>query len=189
MPASGPFTLDKTERVTGRTLVETLFKGGESRSMSYYPLRVVYRLISRDKAPVRILVSVPKKCFKRAVKRNRVKRQLREAYRHNKQLLWQRLADKPGQRLLIAFIWTDNQLHSRFVDMVASEWARDGIATREQALLQTKKQPSYKSSGRRVTIDAPDYIIRQMNNELPQETKASREDIEKIKELQAKMKD
>ena len=84
---------------------------------------------------------------------------------------------------------SDNQLHSRFVDMVASEWARDGIATREQALLQTKKQPSYKSSGRRVTIDAPDYIIRQMNNELPQETKASREDIEKIKELQAKMKD
>ena len=43
MPAGDGFTLGKEERVAGRTLVESLFKGGGSRSMSYYPLRVVYR--------------------------------------------------------------------------------------------------------------------------------------------------
>jgi len=36
---------------------------------------------------IKILISVPKKRFKHAVDRNRVKRQIREAYRHNKQLL------------------------------------------------------------------------------------------------------
>ena len=78
MQSSDGFTLCKEERLVGRKLVETLFKGGGSRSMSYYPLRIVYCLVAREEAPVRILVSVPKRCFKRAVKRNRVKRQVRE---------------------------------------------------------------------------------------------------------------
>lgn len=82
--------------------------------MAAFPVRLVYMETERgeQEPPVSIMVSVPKRCFKRAVARNRVKRQLREAYRHNKHLLWQRLADKPGQGMLIAFIWTDNQLHS-----------------------------------------------------------------------------
>ena len=58
--------------------------------------------------PVQILVSVSKRHFKRAVKRNRVKRQIREAYRHNKQIL----ADKVPQdtALAIAFIWLADEL-------------------------------------------------------------------------------
>ena len=84
---------------------------------------------------------------------------------------------------------SDNRLNSRFVDMVAGEWARDGISTREQALLEAKKKPNYSKNRGGVRIDAPDYIIRQINDELPEETKASREDIERIRELQAKMKD
>ena len=111
MPAKGNLALGKEERVTGRTLVESLFKGGESRSMSYYPLRVVYRLVDRDEAPVRILVSVPKKCFKRAVKRNRVKRQVRESYRKHKHLLDGKMSDKSDQTLVMAFIWMDDHLH------------------------------------------------------------------------------
>ena len=85
---------------------------------------------------------------------------------------------------------SDNRLNSRFVEMVAGEWARNGIDTREQALMQVKKKPQY-SGGRsgHVRIDAPDYIVQQMHDELPEETKASREDIERIRELQAKMKD
>ena len=56
---------------------------------------------------VRIMVSVSKRYFKRAVKRNRIKRQLREAYRLQKELL------KPlGGGLDIAFLWTSDEVLS-----------------------------------------------------------------------------
>ena len=65
--------------------------------------------------PVQILVSVSKRHFKRAVKRNRVKRQIREAYRHHKQILVDKVPQ--GTALAIAFIWlADELLDSRQVD-------------------------------------------------------------------------
>ena len=105
-------TFSKKERVTGRTLVTRLFKSGDSRSMSAYPLRAVYCLKEREEgeAAVRILVSVPKKCFKRAVKRNRVKRQVREAYRKNKELIDGCMSQQADQTLLLALIWLDERL-------------------------------------------------------------------------------
>ena len=57
-----------------------------------------------------IMVSVPKKRFKRAVKRNRVKRQIREAYRMHKDILLDAL-EAAGRKVAVAFIWLDNELH------------------------------------------------------------------------------
>lgn len=104
-------TLSKAERINCRTQIETLFCGG-SRSMSAFPVRMVYRQTERSEGepPVQILISVPKKCFKRAVKRNRVKRQIRESYRHNKQILNCYSEELAGQGLDIAFIWMGNEL-------------------------------------------------------------------------------
>ena len=65
---------------------------------------------SEGEAPVSILISVPKKRFKRAVKRNLVKRRVREAYRKNKQLLTDALVAK-NKRLVLAFIWLDYEIH------------------------------------------------------------------------------
>ena len=65
---------------------------------------------SEGEAPVSILISVPRKRFKRAVKRNLVKRRVREAYRKNKQLLTDALVAK-NKRLVLAFIWLDNEIH------------------------------------------------------------------------------
>jgi len=56
----------------------------------------------RDNESSSVLVSVPKKRFKRAVKRNRLKRLMREAYRLNKQLLTEKLVEKQLQ-IHIAF--------------------------------------------------------------------------------------
>ena len=54
---------------------------------------------------VRILVSVSKRYFKRAVKRNRIKRQLREAYRLQKETL-----QPLDGGLDIAFLWTSDEV-------------------------------------------------------------------------------
>ena len=79
----------KRERLDSRKQIEMLFGGGGSLSMAAFPLRVVYTIKERARAdvPAQLLVSVSKRHFKHAVDRNRVKRQIREAYRQNKQLL------------------------------------------------------------------------------------------------------
>lgn len=85
-----------------------MFAGG-SRSFSVFPLRVVYLPVGELDAPVSILVSVSKRHFKRAVKRNRMKRRIREAYRVNKQELLNVLAQKQI-RLAVAFIYLSDDL-------------------------------------------------------------------------------
>ena len=86
-----------------------MFAGGFSRSFSVFPLRAVYMSVEQQEVPVSILISVPKKRFKRAVKRNRVKRQIREAYRVNKHELLNILVERKC-RLAIAFIYLSDQL-------------------------------------------------------------------------------
>ena len=60
-------------------------------------------------APVSILVSVSKRRFKRAVKRNRVKRRVREAYRLNKQPLLN-VVEQTGCHVAIAFIYLSDRV-------------------------------------------------------------------------------
>ncbi len=104
-------TLTKKERLNSLTLIEELFSGG-SRSLPSFPLRIVYMPVEDETRPtLSLLISVPKKRFKRAVKRNLVKRQIREAYRMNKDLLLRPL-EEAGKKAVIAFIWLDNRLRT-----------------------------------------------------------------------------
>ena len=99
----------KREHIVSTRLIEQLFGSG-STSMAAYPLRVVFRMVDRSQTnvPVQVLISVPKKRFKHAVDRNRVKRQVREAYRHHKLPLIEAI---PFDRsLLVGFIWTGDRL-------------------------------------------------------------------------------
>lgn len=103
-------TLSKRERIVSRKLIELLFSKGSSRSTSAFPLRIVFMEIAREEGeePVQILVSVSKRHFKRAVKRNRVKRQIREAYRHHKTILTAKVPE--DKSIAIAFIWLADEL-------------------------------------------------------------------------------
>mgnify|MGYP002548721612 FL=1 len=85
-----------------------MFAGG-SRSFSIFPLRVVWLPVEELDVPASLLVSVSKRRFKRAVKRNRVKRQIREAYRLNKQPLLETLAAN-NLYLALAFIYLSDEL-------------------------------------------------------------------------------
>lgn len=107
------FTLSKNERICSKLQIDRLFNGGSSHSMASFPIRAVYLLepTNGEQSSVSIMVSVPKRCFKRAVKRNRVKRQIREAYRLNKHSIINKVEQLQGQSLMIAFIWLDDKLH------------------------------------------------------------------------------
>jgi ribonuclease P protein component len=84
------FTYPKNERLKSKTTIGLLFS--EGKSVSKYPLRLVYRQAEADsEEKIKIGVSVSKKYFKKAVDRNYFKRVLRETYRLNKHLLWDNL--------------------------------------------------------------------------------------------------
>ena len=104
-------TFSKRERIVSKKLIEQLFSKGSSFSISAFPLRIVVMETAQvaDDVPVQVLVSVSKRHFKHAVDRNRVKRQIREAYRHHKQILTEKVQQQ--QTLAIAFIWLADGLH------------------------------------------------------------------------------
>lgn len=108
------YTFHKNERLCSKKLIERLFAGG-NKSFPTFPLRVVYMCLPSEETDpgASILISVPKKRFKHAVKRNQVKRQVREAYRRNKHILLDALkAQETPTKMIMAFIWLDNKIHS-----------------------------------------------------------------------------
>lgn len=101
-------TFPKSEHLTGTLAIEQLFEQGEG--FIVFPLRVVFQLVPKNNSPsIQVLVSVPKKRFKHAVKRNRFKRLIRESYRLNKHLLWNTVEQTP-YTLRIAFCAVSNEL-------------------------------------------------------------------------------
>jgi ribonuclease P protein component len=102
------YTLSKNERISAQKDIDLLF--GEGSSFTVYPLHVIYKEKKTiSGVPCSILVGVSKKRFKRAVKRNRIKRLIRESYRLNKNELLDFLLSK-NKELLIAFVYVDTNL-------------------------------------------------------------------------------
>jgi len=79
-------TFPKNEKLCGEIRIGKLFAEGEA--FIVYPLRIVYKLSTEvQDVPVKVLISIPKKKIKKAIHRNRIKRQIKEAYRLNKTTL------------------------------------------------------------------------------------------------------
>lgn len=75
----------KAEKLTDKRAIAMLFAQGQSRTQ--FPLRMVYLPARKDQgAPAKVLFAVPKRHFKRANRRNLLRRRLREAYRLQRQL-------------------------------------------------------------------------------------------------------
>ena len=78
------FSLPKKDIIRSKKDIEALLEKGET--LFRYPLKAYFRSGNGASAP-RMIVSVPKRHFKRAVKRNRLKRLVREAFRLNRNML------------------------------------------------------------------------------------------------------
>jgi len=74
-------TLPKKEKLCGKTNISMFLAKGKHGSVG--DLRYLFRTETGNEYN-RIMISVPKKLFKRAVKRNLLKRRIRESYRKQK---------------------------------------------------------------------------------------------------------
>ena len=93
------YTLHKGQRLKSEIQIRTLFASG--KSFVAYPLRVVFA--NTEQPEVKIMASVPKRLFKRAVKRNLLKRRIREAYRLQ-QTAFNPLDQQHGLHISFAYI-------------------------------------------------------------------------------------
>lgn len=102
-------TFTRAERLKSRKIIGKLFSHGQS--FGAYPLRVVFAETENntDEALVQVTFSVPKKRFKKAVERNKIKRKIREAYRLKKHKLYRKLEGRE-QQLALMFIYTGKEL-------------------------------------------------------------------------------
>jgi ribonuclease P protein component len=78
------FRLPKHEKLKSRKTIEAVFL--EGKTFTNFPVKVFF-LPLENVLVSQVAFAVPKRSFKSAVTRNRIKRQLREAYRLQKQLI------------------------------------------------------------------------------------------------------
>lgn len=101
------YTFRKHERLCSQIAIGKLIR--EGKTINHYPFRLIY-LTNTDKSEssAQLAISVPKKNFKRAVKRNLLKRRIREAYRLNKASLYSYTKTKNiSINLLLVYVSTE----------------------------------------------------------------------------------
>lgn len=97
----------KEEKLKSRKMISKIFSEGSA--VKSYPIRIQFIFHDlKDFPPCQMGVSVPKRNFKSAVDRNRIKRQIKEAYRLNKSNLLEELNLKK-RKIAMMFIFTSNK--------------------------------------------------------------------------------
>ena len=125
----------KSERLYLQKDIDKLFASGQT--FFSYPLRIVYLPVTKDDAAesgISVLISVPKKRIRYAVKRNRIKRLIRESYRVNKSKSVEHFKSAEKQ-FHVAFLYTCNDMKTyadiekamqKALEMIMVRFARCG---------------------------------------------------------------
>lgn len=160
-------TLKKKERLSVGTDLSRLFASGRYGFTDGF--RYCYR-IGNELPFNRIVVSVPKKCFRRAVKRNLLKRRIREAYRLNKNLLPVN-AEKGGTDIL--FIYSSKDILDFNAVVLSVRNILESLAAKVVAMDATPKHSlgeTIKDAPDAAQKDAPDAAQKEAPEEMQKET-------------------
>ena len=80
----GQFSFSKDERITNKKVIQKLFESGKKISLSPFIVKYFY---DRKEVKNKVLISVSKSKIKSSVKRNLLKRRIKESYRLNKNII------------------------------------------------------------------------------------------------------
>lgn len=160
-------TLKKKERLSVGTDLSRLFASGRYGFTDGF--RYCYR--TGNELPFnRIVVSVSKKCFRRAVKRNLLKRRIREAYRLNKNLLPVN-AEKGGTDIL--FIYSSKDILDFNAVVLSVRNILESLAAKVTAMDATPKHSlgeTIKDALEAAQKDAPEAVQKDIPEEMQKET-------------------
>lgn len=113
-------TYPSIEKLKSKKLLDELFSSG--KKINAFPIKLVYKQLNfEDDTLIKAGVSVPKRNFKKAVDRNRIKRLLRESYRLNKHIVY----DGFDKKYVCMFLYlgkempTFEELHSKIEILLA----------------------------------------------------------------------
>ena len=100
----------KHDRLKSSLAIEALYR--ENQRIVSYPLKCYYSFSERKEteSPVRVAFTVPKKSFKKAVERNKIKRRMREAYRLNFQKILEKYISQNDKQLKLFFIFIGKKM-------------------------------------------------------------------------------
>lgn len=160
-------TLKKKERLSVGTDLSRLFASGRYGITDGF--RYCYR-IGNGLPFNRIVVSVPKKCFRRAVKRNLLKRRIREAYRLNKNLLPVN-AEKGGTDIL--FIYSSKDILDFNAVVLSVRNILESLAAKVTAMDATPKHSlgeTIKDALEAAQKEAPEAAQKEAPEEMQKET-------------------
>jgi ribonuclease P protein component len=103
--------LSKRCRIKSKKDIETLFQNGEA--FFVFPYKILYHVkaATADVSGVQIVATAPKKKFKHAVARNRIKRITKEAYRLQQSDIVN-LAKEKNVQLQVMFMYTHTAIES-----------------------------------------------------------------------------
>jgi len=102
------YTYKKSERLCSKFIIEKLFN--EGKTIYEYPFKAFWIEIELpENVPVQTVINVSKKRFKRAVKRNLLKRRMREAFRLNKQNLYNSI-QLQNKQIALMILYNNNSI-------------------------------------------------------------------------------
>lgn len=127
-------TFQRDERLKSYSDIRSLF-AGKARSFARYPIRLIYHPRQEEAAgpPVQVAISVPRRRFRSAVQRNRLRRRIREAYRLQKHELYDHWPEGvPPQAWMLLYVGkeeADYQLIEQSVGKVIHRFLKEVART------------------------------------------------------------
>lgn len=99
-------TFSKSERLSGKSKIDALFNKGSK--IFLFPFKIHLLDVETSDEPCKVLIVVSKKISKSAVVRNRIRRQIKEAYRLEKEALRANILSK-NKHIHLALVYIGKQ--------------------------------------------------------------------------------